>query len=155
MENVGREHGKVVRGWLGIYVQRVTPAIAESMGLEEPRGALVAEVLSEGPAKGAGVKRGDVIAAYNGTPIEDSRELPLMVARTPLGQTQPGIPITVAAGATGYVVLDPATVNSSGLWSMWILPPIASPIPGQRRINRRTPSPCATPRIAATCSVPT
>jgi serine protease Do len=74
-----REHGKVVRGWLGIYVQRVTPAIAESMGLEEPRGALVAEVLSEGPAKSAGVKRGDVIAAYNGTPIEDSRELPLMV----------------------------------------------------------------------------
>jgi serine protease Do len=82
-----REHGKVVRGWLGIYVQRVTPAIAESMGLEEPRGALVAEVLSEGPAKGAGVKRGDVIAAYNGTPIEDSRELPLMVARTPLGHS--------------------------------------------------------------------
>ncbi|HVA41797.1 MAG TPA: Do family serine endopeptidase [Candidatus Binataceae bacterium] len=82
-----REHGKVVRGWLGIYVQRVTPAIADSMGLEEPRGALVAEVLSEGPAKSAGVKRGDVIAAYNGTPIEDSRELPLMVARTPLGHS--------------------------------------------------------------------
>src|SRR6185437_13029121 len=80
-----REHGKVVRGWLGIYVQRVTPAIADSMGLEEPRGALVAEVLNDGPAKSAGVKRGDVIAAYNGTPIEDSRQLPLMVARTPLG----------------------------------------------------------------------
>ncbi len=82
-----REHGKVVRGWLGIYVQRVTPSIADSMGLEEPRGALVAEVLSEGPAKNAGVKRGDVIAAYNGIPIEDSRELPLMVARTPLGHS--------------------------------------------------------------------
>jgi serine protease Do len=82
-----REHGKVVRGWLGIYVQRVTPAIADSMGLAEPRGALVAEVLKEGPAKSAGVKRGDVIAAYNGVPIEDSRELPLMVARTPLGHS--------------------------------------------------------------------
>ena len=82
-----REHGKVVRGWLGIYVQRVTPAIADSMGLEEPRGALVAEVLSEGPAKIAGIKRGDVIAAYDGIPIEDSRELPLMVARTPLGRS--------------------------------------------------------------------
>ena len=81
------DRGKVVRGWLGIYVQRVTPAIADSMGLKEPRGALVAEVLSEGPAKSAGVKRGDVIAAYNGTPIEDSRELPLMVARTPLGHS--------------------------------------------------------------------
>ena len=63
-----RDHGKVVRGWLGIYVQRVTPAIADSMGLEEPRGALVAEVLGEGPAKNAGIKRGDVIAAYNGRP---------------------------------------------------------------------------------------
>ena len=80
-----RDHGKVVRGWLGIYVQRVTPAIAESMGLEEPRGALVAEVLGEGPAKIAGIRRGDVITAYNGAAIEDSRELPLMVARTPLG----------------------------------------------------------------------
>jgi len=80
-----RDHGKVVRGWLGIYVQRVTPPIADSMGLEEPRGALVAEVLGEGPAKNAGIKRGDVIAAYNGIPIEDSRQLPLMVARTPLG----------------------------------------------------------------------
>jgi serine protease Do len=78
-------HGKVVRGWLGIYVQRVTPAIAESMGLEEPRGALVAEVLNDGPARNAGLKRGDVIEAYNGTLVRDSRELPLMVARTPLG----------------------------------------------------------------------
>ncbi len=53
-----REHGKVVRGWLGIYVQRVTPAIADSMGLEEPRGALVAEVLNEGPAKSARASSG-------------------------------------------------------------------------------------------------
>ena len=82
-----RDNGKVVRGWLGIYVQRVTPAIADSMGLQEPRGALVAEVLNEGPAKTAGIKRGDVIAAYNGSPIDDSRELPLMVARTPLGHS--------------------------------------------------------------------
>jgi serine protease Do len=82
-----RDHGTVVRGWLGIYVQRVTPAIAESMGLKEPRGALVAEVLPEGPAKNSGLKRGDVILSYDGRPINDSRELPLMVGRTPLGQT--------------------------------------------------------------------
>jgi serine protease Do len=108
-----REHGKVVRGWLGIYVQRVTPAIADSMGLEEPRGALVAEVLSEGPAKGAGIKRGDVIAAYNGTPIEDSRELPLMVARTPLGHNATlrivrdkkyiDLPVTITASRESHV----------------------------------------------------
>ena len=81
-----RDHGTVVRGWLGVYVQRVTPAIAESMGLKEPRGALVAEILPEGPAKNSGLKRGDVIVAYNGRAIDDSRELPLMVGRTPLGQ---------------------------------------------------------------------
>jgi len=108
-----REHGKVVRGWLGIYVQRVTPAIADSMGLDEPRGALVAEVLSEGPAKGAGIKRGDVIAAYNGTPIEDSRELPLMVARTPLGHNATlkiirnkkymDLPVTITASRESHV----------------------------------------------------
>ena len=109
-----REHGKVVRGWLGIYVQRVTPAIADSMGLEEPRGALVAEVLNEGPAKSAGVKRGDVIAAYNGIPIEDSRELPLMVARTPLGHSATlrvirdkkylELPVTITASREAHLV---------------------------------------------------
>jgi serine protease Do len=110
-----REHGRVVRGWLGIYVQRVTPAIAESMGLEEPRGALVAEVLSEGPAKSAGVRRGDVITAYNGTPIEDSRELPLIVARTPLGHGATlrivrdkkylELPVTITASREAHVAL--------------------------------------------------
>ena len=109
-----REHGKVVRGWLGIYVQRVTPAIADSMGLAEPRGALVAEVLANGPAKIAGVKRGDVIAAYNGMPIEDSRELPLMVARTPLGSSATlrivrdkkylNMPVTITASREAHVV---------------------------------------------------
>ncbi len=108
-----REHGKVVRGWLGIYVQRVTPAIADSMGLAEPRGALVAEVLAAGPAKSAGVKRGDVIVAYNGTPIEDSRELPLMVARTPLGSSATlriirdkkylEVPVTITASREAHV----------------------------------------------------
>ena len=116
-----REHGKVVRGWLGIYVQRVTPAIADSMGLEEPRGALVAEVLNEGPAKSAGVKRGDVIAAYNGIPIEDSRELPLMVARTPLGHSATlrvirdkkylELPVTITASREAHLVRGPQTAD--------------------------------------------
>jgi serine protease Do len=82
-----KEHGKVVRGWLGIYVQRVTPAIAGSMGLPGPRGALVAEVLASGPARSAGLKRGDVIVAYDGHPIDDSRQLPLMVGHTALGHS--------------------------------------------------------------------
>jgi len=77
--------GKISRGWLGVYIQKVTPALAESLGLDEPRGALVADVLKDGPALAAGIKRGDVIVAYNNRLIKDSQELPLMVGETPVG----------------------------------------------------------------------
>ena len=80
-----RDSGKVTRGWLGVYIQKMTPEIAESLGLPNPSGALVAEVLKGGPAKSAGIQRGDVITAFDGTPIVDSRELPLLVGRTPVG----------------------------------------------------------------------
>ncbi len=80
-----RASGKVVRGWLGVYIQKMTPEIAESLGLPSPGGALVAEVLKGGPAKTAGIQRGDVITSFDGTPIVDSRELPLLVGRTPIG----------------------------------------------------------------------
>lgn len=77
--------GKVRRGWLGVYIQKVTPALAESLGLDEPRGALIADVLKDGPAQSAGLKRGDVIVAYGNRPIKNSQELPLMVGETPVG----------------------------------------------------------------------
>jgi serine protease Do len=80
-----KSSGKVVRGWLGVKIQGVTPDIADSMGLGEARGALVAEVLKGGPAQTAGIKRGDVIVAYDNQPVTDSRELPLLVGRSPLG----------------------------------------------------------------------
>lgn len=79
--------GKVVRGWIGVYVQKVTPDIADSLGLNEPRGALVAEVLDDGPGKAAGVKRGDVIVALDGQAIDDSHQLPLLVWRAPIGRS--------------------------------------------------------------------
>src|SRR5579885_2333801 len=82
-----RERGKVTRGWLGVYIQEVTPELAESMDLKEAKGALVAEVLKGSPAAIAGVKRGDVIVEFDGHPISDRRELPLLVAETPLGKT--------------------------------------------------------------------
>jgi len=80
-----KSSGKVTRGWLGVLIQRMTPELAESLGLEDSRGALVAEVLKDGPAKIAGVKQGDVIVSFDNQPINDSRELPLVVGRTPLG----------------------------------------------------------------------
>jgi serine protease Do len=82
-----KEKGHVTRGWLGVMIQKVTPDIAESLGLEEPRGALVADVVKEGPAEAAGLKQGDVIVEYDGKPVNDSAELPLLVARTPVGKS--------------------------------------------------------------------
>jgi serine protease Do len=77
--------GKISRGWLGVYIQKVTPELADSLGLDEPRGALVADVIKDSPAQSAGIKRGDVIEAYNNRPIKNSQELPLMVGETPVG----------------------------------------------------------------------
>jgi serine protease Do len=82
-----RDRGKVKHGWLGVMIQEVTPELAESMDLKEARGALVAEVLKDSPAAIAGVERGDVIIEFDGHPIKDRRELPLLVTRTPLGKT--------------------------------------------------------------------
>jgi serine protease Do len=79
-----REKGKVTRGWLGVLIQKVTPEIAESLGLEQARGALVADVVASGPAAAAGVKVGDVIVEFDGHPVSESNELPMLVARTPL-----------------------------------------------------------------------
>ena len=82
-----KEKGHVTRGWLGVMIQKVTPDIAESLGLSEAKGALVADVVKDGPAEAAGIKQGDVIVEYDGKPVSDSAELPLLVARTPVGKS--------------------------------------------------------------------
>jgi len=82
-----KEKGHVTRGWLGVMIQKVTPQIAESLGLPEAKGALVADVVKDGPADKAGLKQGDVIIEYDGKPVNDSAELPLLVARTAVGKT--------------------------------------------------------------------
>lgn len=74
--------GKITRGYLGVLIQKVTPDIAESLGLEKVRGALVANVSKDGPADRAGIKVGDVIVEFDGKEIKDSNELPIIVART-------------------------------------------------------------------------
>lgn len=80
------EKGKVTRGWLGVLIQKVTRDIAESLDLPEARGALVADVLADGPAKAAGIQVGDVIVQFDGHAVGDSNELPFLVARTPVGK---------------------------------------------------------------------
>jgi serine protease Do len=79
-----RGKGKVTRGYLGVLIQKVTPEIAESLGMDNGRGALVANVSKDGPADKAGVKVGDVIVEFDGKEIKDSGDLPIIVARTPV-----------------------------------------------------------------------
>jgi serine protease Do len=79
--------GTVVRGWLGVYIQMVSPELAQQMGLVEPHGAVVSEVVDKGPAALAGLKHGDIIVELDHHPVEDSRALPRAVGRIPIGRT--------------------------------------------------------------------
>jgi serine protease Do len=81
-----KEHGKIVRGWLGVQVQTVTPALAKSLGLSKDEGALVSQVTPGSPAEKAGFKQGDVIQSFDGHAIAKMRDLPIVVAETPIGQ---------------------------------------------------------------------
>jgi serine protease Do len=73
-------HGKVSRGWLGVQIQQVTPAIAASLGLKQEHGALVAVVTPDSPGARAGLKQGDVILSFDGTEVKELRDLPRLVA---------------------------------------------------------------------------
>jgi serine protease Do len=75
-----REHGHVERGWLGVQVQPVTRAIADSLGLAEAKGALISEPQVGGPASRAGLRSGDVITEVDGRPIKDARDLARTIA---------------------------------------------------------------------------
>jgi serine protease Do len=80
------KQGKVVRGWLGVMIQKITPELKNKLGLKEEKGALVADVTSKGPADKAGIKRGDVIISFDGKEIKEMNDLPLIVASTPVGK---------------------------------------------------------------------
>jgi serine protease Do len=83
-----QEFGETRRGWLGVRIQDVTPDVAEAMGLTEASGALVTDV-PEGPAMDAGMKAGDVITAFDGATVKDTRELVRRVADTDVGKAVP------------------------------------------------------------------
>jgi serine protease Do len=81
-----KKKGKVTRGGIGVYVQKMTPELAKSFGLEKGEGALVADVIAGGAAEAAGIRRGDVITKFDGKEIHEMNELPRLVAATPVGK---------------------------------------------------------------------
>ena len=101
-----REHGGVVRGWMGVAVQSVTPDLARSFGLHGAEGALVADVTPGGPAAKAGIARGDVIVRWGDRRVQHSRELPLMVALTPPGTRVPVAVVREGRERTVDVTVD-------------------------------------------------
>jgi serine protease Do len=78
--------GKVVRGWLGVSIQELSPELASQFGLEESKGVLVSDVLDNSPAKKAGLERGDVIVEFDGKPVENPTQLRNHVAQTSVGK---------------------------------------------------------------------
>ena len=101
-----RDKGTVSRGWLGVQLQEVTAPIAESLGLDKPRGALVTEVTRKSPAEKAGMRQGDVVIEFGGQVIDKLRDLPRAVAEARIGGDVKAIvwregkqmPVTVTVG---------------------------------------------------------
>jgi serine protease Do len=81
------KQGRVVRGWLGVMVQKITPELKEKLNIKDDKGALVADVTKGGPAEKAGIERGDVIVSFDGKEIKEMRDLPFVVAATPVDKT--------------------------------------------------------------------
>src|SRR5665213_2269274 len=81
-----REYGETRRGWLGVRIQQVNDEIAESLSISPPRGALIAGVDDKGPAKPAGLEPGDVVVKFDGKDVKEMRDLPRIVAATPVGK---------------------------------------------------------------------
>ena len=80
-----KSKGHVTRGWLGIIIQDVTRDLAESFGMTDPRGALVARILPGGPAEKAGIQVGDIVTDFDGKPVIESANLPKLVGRSKVG----------------------------------------------------------------------
>src|SRR6266478_4794298 len=100
-----KQFGETRRGWLGVRIPQVTDEIADSLKINPPRGALVAGVDDKGPAKPAGIEPGDVIVKFDGKDIKEMRDLPRVVADTPVGKQTPVVVIRKGKEETKTVTL--------------------------------------------------
>lgn len=101
-----RLYGKVRRGWVGIVIQEVTRDIAESFNLPDMKGAVVTNVVPDGPADTAGLVRGDVILKFNDTEIIHSIDLPRIAAENP-----PGAQCQLTVNRDGKEIVQPITLG--------------------------------------------
>jgi serine protease Do len=81
-----REFGETRRGWLGVRIQPVTKDIAESLGMKEAKGALIAGIMKGGPVDDGSIQPGDVVTKFDGKEIDEVRDLPRIVAESPVGK---------------------------------------------------------------------
>jgi serine protease Do len=80
------KHGRMIRGWLGVSVQEVTPQIAAEFGLKKPGGALIVEVSPGSPAAKGGLRRGDIVVRYRDEEIKEATALRNLIADTPINK---------------------------------------------------------------------
>ncbi len=103
------EHGRVIRGWLGVAPQDMTPELAGAMGLQSARGVLVAAVQIESPAASAGIRPGDVITAIDDVEVVDGRD-----ALNRIAAMRPGTEIRLALWRDGELRETRATIGERG-----------------------------------------
>ena len=101
-----KEEGRVIRGWLGVVIQRVTSQLAKSFDLKDERGALVSQVFKDSPAERAGIKQGDIILEFDEKEIKDFGDLSRIAA-----STRPGKKIKVKVFRAGKTLTLEATVD--------------------------------------------